>query len=243
MRVFGLIGYPLHHSFSKKYFTEKFVREGITDARFENFEIPTIDKLTEVFAVENLHGLAVTIPYKEVVLPYLDELSTEATLINACNCIQIKSGKYTGFNTDYIGFSQSFQKLLQPHHTHALVLGTGGSSKAVQYALKRLGLSYQVVSRTVSNHSITYTAIDEDLLQTYNVIINCTPLGTYPGIEEAPPLPYHLLTEKHYLYDLVYNPALTKFLRLGQLQGATVQNGHDMLLFQAEENWKLWNNG
>lgn len=241
MRLYGLIGYPLHHSFSKKYFTEKFIRENISDARFENFEIASLDLLPGIFGIENLCGLAVTIPYKEAVLPYFDELSLDAATINACNCIQFKTGKIIGFNTDYIGFAQSFQQLLQPHHTHALILGTGGSSKAVQYALQKMGIVYKTVSRKAEPNAISYNAINKSLLDRFNVIINCTPVGTFPNVDEAPFMPYHFISAKHYLYDLVYNPVFTKFLELGQKQGAAIKNGYDMLTLQAEENWKLWN--
>lgn len=241
MRVFGLIGYPLHHSFSQKYFTDKFLSEGIDDARFDNFEIASIDLLPDIFNVEDLCGLAVTIPYKEAVLPYLDELSTDVSAIQACNCIQFRNGRYIGFNTDYIGFTQSFQTLLQSHHTHAIVLGTGGASKAVQYALTKLGITYKIVSRKINGQTLTYDAIDASLLETYKVIINCTPLGTFPNDDEAPTLPYHLLNDSHYLYDLVYNPEVTRFLQLGKAQGAITKNGYDMLRLQAEENWRIWN--
>ncbi len=240
MRIYGLIGYPLSHSFSKKYFTEKFSKEGIINAQFENYEIPSISQLPEIFNIENLRGLAVTIPYKELVIPLLNDISAEVQAINACNCIAINNRNYVGFNTDYLGFKLSFQTQLKEHHTDALILGTGGSSKAVAYALKQIGINCKIVSRQSDKKYISYQDINAELLDSYHVIINCTPLGTAPNINEAPEIPYHLLSEKHYLFDLVYNPAMTKFLQLGQEQGATIKNGYDMLSIQAEENWSNW---
>lgn len=240
MRIYGLIGYPLSHSFSKKYFSEKFNREGIINTQFKNFEIPTIHQLTEIFTIENLHGLAVTIPYKELVIPFLDDISAEVKSIHACNCITIKAGKRIGFNTDYLGFKVSFEKQLLPHHTDALILGTGGASKAVAYALRQMGIHYKMVSRHADTNFISYQEINAELMDSFQVIINCTPMGTAPNINEAPDIPYHLLSEKHYLFDLIYNPTLTKFLQLGQDRGAIIKNGYDMLAIQAEENWKIW---
>jgi shikimate dehydrogenase len=242
MRRYGLIGYPLSHSFSKKYFSEKFERENITDAVFENFSIPQIEDVEKIFSTDHsLKGVAVTIPYKKAILPYLDALSDVVQQMNACNCIKIEAGKKKGFNTDVIGFEKSFIKKLQPHHQKALILGTGGASQAVGYVLKKLGIEYLLVSRKASPGAIAYAAIREETLQHYNIIINCTPLGTFPKNNEAPDLPYQYLNKSHYLFDLVYNPSLTRFLQFGQEAGATVENGYEMLVLQAEENWKIWN--
>ena len=244
MRTFGIIGYPLSHSFSQRYFTQKFEQEGIHDAEFKNYAIKDIDELENVLASETtLQGLAVTIPYKRDVLPFLNTATDAVQQTGACNCIRIKDHVLTGYNTDVLGFEASFKTHLQPHHTKALVLGTGGAAAAVEYVLRKLGIEYLLVSRRAvpEQHILDYSGLDSSVLAQYPVIINCTPLGTYPNVEEAPEIPYTLLTPKHYLYDLVYNPPLTKFLALGQAQGATIQNGYDMLILQAEENWKLWN--
>ena len=244
MRTFGIIGFPLSHSFSQRYFTQKFEQEGITDAGFNNYAIKDIDELENVLSTEpTLQGLAVTIPYKKEVLPFLNTATGDVQQMGACNCIRIKDKQLIGHNTDVIGFEESFRTHLQPQHTKALVLGTGGASAAVEYVLRKLGIEYLLVSRRAlpERNIIDYNAIDNALLQQYTIIINCTPLGTYPDVEEAPELPYQLLTPQHYLFDLVYNPPLTKFLALGQAQGATIKNGYDMLTIQAEHNWRIWN--
>lgn len=244
MRTFGIIGYPLSHSFSQKYFTEKFTEEGIDDAVFKNFSIENIEALSKILQEENtLQGLAVTIPHKKTVLPFLHRATDAVKQMGACNCIRIKDGKLYGHNTDVLGFEESFKPLLQPHHTKALILGGGGAAAAVQFVLQKLNIAYKFVSRYAQkeNGVLGYADINEDLMQQYAVIINCTPLGTYPKTDEAPNLPYQFLTPKHYLFDLVYNPPLTKFLALGQQQGATIKNGYDMLTIQAEHNWDIWN--
>jgi shikimate dehydrogenase len=244
MRTFGIIGFPLSHSFSQRYFTQKFEQEGITDAVFKNYAIKDIDELENVLASESaLHGLAVTIPYKKAVLPFLNTATEAVQQMGACNCIYIKDHRLIGYNTDVIGFEESFKTHLQPHHTKALVLGSGGAAAAVEYVLHKLNIQYILVSRRAlpEKNIIDYKAIDAALLVQYNIIINCTPLGTYPAVDDAPELPYHLLSSQHYLFDLVYNPPLTKFLALGQAQGATIKNGYDMLTIQAEHNWKIWN--
>ena len=244
MNVYGLIGYPLGHSFSKKYFTEKFERESIKDCMFEAFPIPSIDEFTALLkANPDLKGLCVTIPYKEQVLKYIDELSEEVKAIGATNSICIKDNKLTAYNTDIAGFRQSFQKLLQPHHTKALVLGTGGASKAVQYVLCQLGIEYLIVSRNVSTTAgtILYDDINEALMNENSVIINCTPVGMWPNENSCPAIPYELITSKHYLYDLVYKPDETLFMQRGKNKGAITKNGYEMLLIQAEESWRIWN--
>ncbi|MFT4153748.1 shikimate dehydrogenase family protein [Parafilimonas sp.] len=243
MRQFGLIGFPLSHSFSQKYFAEKFLKENIKDAEFLNFSIPSIADVETVFKEHTrLQGLAVTIPYKKSVIPYLDSVDDAVKEIAACNCIKISANAKTGFNTDITGFQQSFIKGLEPHHKKALVLGTGGASAAVQYVLKKLNIEYLLVSRNGSVKTITYNDISPAVFIEFKIIINCTPLGTYPDAGNAPLLPYGLLTPEHYLYDLVYNPPLTKFLQYGRDAGCTIKNGHEMLVLQAEENWKIWNN-
>jgi len=241
MRHYGLIGFPLSHSFSQKYFTEKFLRENITNADFFNFSIPQIEDIQNIFTDTKLKGLAVTIPYKKSVIQYIDETDEIVLRTAACNCIKIVAGNKKGFNTDVVGFERSFVKNLKPNHTKALVLGTGGASAAVEFVLQKLGIEYLMVSRKASEHTITYNDITADLLHTHSIIINCTPLGTYPGVTECPMLPYELLDTSFYLFDLVYNPPLTKFLQYGRDKGCTIQNGYDMLVIQAEENWKIWN--
>ena len=244
MRVYGLIGYPLGHSFSKQYFTEKFAREGLVDCLFEAFPISSIDQFKSLLVANPLlKGIAVTIPYKEQVLKFADELSDEVIAIGATNSIKVNEDKLTAYNTDIIGFEQTFTTHLQPAHTNALVLGTGGASKAVQYVLKKLGMHYKLVTRNVgtSDDLITYKDVDEHTLEKYSVIINCTPVGMFPNNDEAPELPYDAITPAHYLYDLVYKPSKTLFLQRGEAAGATIQNGYDMLLMQAEASWKIWN--
>ena len=244
MRTFGIIGLPLSHSFSQRYFTHKFEQENIADAVFKNYAIESIDALENILKAEpTLQGLAVTIPYKKAVLPFLNNATDAVVQMGACNCIRIKEDQLFGHNTDVLGFEESFKKHLQPHHTKALILGSGGAAAAVEYVLQKLHIEYMVVSRRAlpQKSFIDYKVIDENLLQQYAIIINCTPLGTYPNVEEAPGIPYHLLSSQHYLFDLVYNPPLTKFLKLGQAQGAAIQNGYDMLTIQAEYNWKIWN--
>lgn len=242
MKLYGLIGQPLTHSFSKTYFTEKFLTEDITNCRYENFELQTIEELPTILKRHtDLRGLNVTIPYKRDVLPYLHFKNEIVDAINACNCITIEDGKLYGYNTDVIGFKQSLQTYLKPHHTKALVLGTGGSSGAVQYALQVLGIAHKIVSRQKSAHTITYSELDETFLKAHTLIINTTPLGMFPNVTAAPELPYQFLTENHLLFDLIYNPEKTLFLKKGEAQGATISNGHAMLLLQAEESWKIWN--
>jgi shikimate dehydrogenase len=242
MRLFGLIGYPLGHSFSKKYFEEKFVREGITDVAFENFSIPTIDQFPGLWKqYPQLAGVAVTIPYKQQVLTYLDELSPEVTAMQACNCIRLRSGKLIGYNTDIIGFEQSLLPYLKPEHTQALILGSGGAAAGVAFVLSRLGIRYQFVSRNPDVRGLTYASLDAVQMDMHRLIINTTPLGTYPEVDTCAPIPYHYLTDHHHCFDLVYNPAETLFMQKAKAQGASVQNGYQMLTIQAEANWRIWN--
>lgn len=244
MKTYGTIGYPLTHSFSRQYFTEKIEKEGITDSVYYSFPLKTIDEFPE-FLKNNpsLKGLAVTIPYKEKVLQYVTHLSEEVKQIGAANCIKVRGDKLTAYNTDIIGFEKSFIKNLKPVHKKALVLGSGGASKAVQHVLKKLGISFFVVSRKepeVENF-IQYSLVTANIIREHNIIINTTPLGMSPAEDICPDLPYNLLTADHYLFDLVYKPAKTLFLQKGQQQGAIVVNGFEMLILQAEENWIRWN--
>ncbi len=241
-KLYGLIGYPLGHSFSKKYFTEKFKREGIRACRFETFPIPVIDDFPALLAAHpDLCGLSVTIPYKGQVLAYVQEQSDEVLATGATNSLRIRNGRIKAFNTDITGFRISFTALLQPRHTRALVLGTGGASKAVQYVLRELGIGYTLVSRHAAAGQLTYSSLTEQILQDYPVIINCSPVGMYPNDQQAPEIPYAGITADHYLYDLVYRPDPTRFLQYGKERGAIVKSGLDMLELQAEASWRIWN--
>lgn len=239
MKHFGLIGRTLGHSFSQRYFTEKFRQEGI-DAEYRNYEMPDASGVSPLIeSVPNLVGLNVTIPYKRDVIPLLSSLSDEARAIGAVNVIRIRDMR--GFNTDVVGFRESLRPLLQPHHTRALVLGTGGASLAVKHGLHQLGIETQSVSRTRTRDTITYSDLDAEVMKSHTIIVNCTPLGTFPNVDECPDIPYHMLTFRHLLFDLVYNPAETLFLRRGRELGATVKNGYEMLVLQAEAAWRIWN--
>jgi shikimate dehydrogenase len=239
MRVFGIIGKPLAQSFSKKYFTAKFEREGIADCRYELFPLDSIEELPKLLKKQTaLNGFNITIPYKQQVLSYLDDRSHLP--LDACNCVRIINGKLIGFNTDVLGFEESFLQLKQPHHNRALVLGTGGASVAVQYVLRKLHIPYAIVSRQ-PGYDFPYAEVNSEILNSHPVIINTTPLGTFPDVDGCPELPYGYITPKHYCYDLVYNPAKTLFLQKAEAQGATIKNGQDMLEIQAEANWKIWN--
>lgn len=242
MRQFGLIGLPLTHSFSKKYFTEKFRREARTDCTYDLYPLPAIDEFPRLLAEHpSLEGLNVTIPYKKQVLSFLDQLELPRGL-HACNCIRIRNGKKTGFNTDVTGFEKSLKPLLKSRHTQALVLGTGGAAESVLHVLSRLGITYLQVSRSKQHPGIiSYDELSAELVAGHPLLINTTPLGTYPDTAVCPPLPYEGISEGHLLYDLVYNPPLTLFLQKGKERGATVKNGEEMLVIQAEESWRIWN--
>ena len=243
--LYGLIGYPLEHSFSKRYFTEKFAREGIAGHAYELFPIPDIGDLPRlVTAHPNLRGLNVTIPYKEAVLSFLDELDSGARAVGAVNTIRIREGRLQGFNTDVYGFEVSLRRFLAAAAAppgSALVLGTGGASKAVRFVLDRLSIPYLVVSRDRRRADLDYAALDKTTLVAHPLIINTTPLGMAPHADTCPDLPYGALTEKHLLYDLVYNPEKTLFLAAGEKRGAATKNGLEMLFLQAEQAWALWN--
>ena len=247
MDKYGLIGYPLEHSFSRNYFNEKFRNERI-DAEYDNFEIPSIENFKEVLeTTPNLRGLNVTIPYKEEVIRYLDELSAEARAIGAVNVIRVthKGSKTVlkGFNSDVIGFTRSIESMLEPLHRKALILGTGGAAKAVDYGLKSLGLGTLFVSRTARPGVITYNDVTPDLIRSHKVIVNCTPLGMYPHVDSCPPLPYEAMDSHTLLYDLLYNPDETLFMQKGRQQGAIIKNGLEMLLLQAFASWEMWQEG
>jgi shikimate dehydrogenase len=241
MRLFGLIGYPLSHSFSKKYFTEKFEKQKLVDCRYENFSIASIENLPEVLKQNpELMGLNVTIPYKEQVIPYLYEASDAVKKIGACNCIKIQEGKLYGFNTDVIGVEKSIISSTKPEGKQALILGTGGAAKAVAFVLEKLGITYRFVSRKASENVYGYKDLTDSIIASNFVIINTTPLGMYPAVNEAPPINYNAVTNNHFLFDLIYNPEKTMFLEQGEKRGAAIKNGYEMLLLQAEESWKIW---
>lgn len=244
MRFFGLIGYPLGHSFSKKYFTEKFDKEGI-NGRYDLYELREIDEFAGLKNMTDLCGLNVTIPYKQQIIPFLDELDPVATEIGAVNVIkfirQNNELKLKGFNSDAVGFMQSIQPYLRPHHRKALILGTGGASKAIDYSLRMMGVETKFVSRSPVNGQFSYHDLNEDILTEYHVIINASPVGTFPHVDSCPDIPYRFLTSGHLLFDSVYNPAETLFLQKGKAQGTSVLNGEGMLTGQAEAAWKIWN--
>jgi len=247
MRKFGLIGYPLSHSFSKKFFTEKFRAEQISNCEYELYPIADIDLFSKLISEEpDLRGINVTIPYKLQVMSFLDEMDEASTEIGAVNCIAVErknEGQWLkGYNTDAYGFEESLKPLLKSHHHKALVFGDGGAAKAVKYVLKKLGIPFLVVSRKHGQDGIGYEQVTPELLQEYTILINTTPLGMSPDTTSCPDIPYSALTDKHLAYDLVYNPAETTFLQKAQARGASVKNGMEMLYLQAERSWFIWNN-
>lgn len=241
-RIYGLIGKNIDYSFSVKYFSEKFVNQSINNAVYRNFDLQDITEVKAVFA-QNHHGYNVTIPYKKQIIPYLHQLSPEAAQIGAVNVIQkLANGQLIGHNTDWLGFYHSLQPLLQKHHQKALVLGTGGASDAVCFALKKLNIDYKKVSRKVENDFFVYNDLNANVLDEYKILVNCTPLGTYPKVDVKPILPYDTVSAQHLLYDLIYNPAETQFLLEGKNRGANIKNGYEMLVRQAEASWDIWQN-
>ena len=245
MRQFGLIGFPLGHSFSKKYFSEKFKNENI-DARYDLYELSNISEFPNLRNSIKLSGLNVTIPYKEQIIPLLDKLDDTATSIGAVNVIRFdydNNGKatLTGFNTDAIGFENSLKPFLKPHHKKALILCTGGASKAILYTLQQLGIECSYVSRSTREGQLTYSDLNEEILNDNLLIVNATPLGTFPKTDACPDIPYQFLTDKHLLFDVVYNPAETLFIKKGRDAGATALNGEEMLIGQAIAAWEIWN--
>ena len=240
---FGLLGRNINYSFSKGYFTDKFNNENFEGCTYENFDIQEIDAFIEIIKnTPDLKGLNVTIPYKEAIIPFLDKLSKKAALIGAVNTIKItKKGKLKGYNTDYYGFKKSLEPLLKSHHKKALILGTGGASKGVAFALDELNIPYTFVSREATENAIDYNRINATTFDNYQIIINSTPVGTSPNTEAFPLIPYEYFTKNHIAFDLIYNPAETQFLKKAKEQGAQIKNGLDMLIFQAEKAWDIWN--
>jgi shikimate dehydrogenase len=239
----GLVGKNIDYSFSKAYFTTKFKEPKLARFTYSNFDLATISEFPKIVKENpNLKGLNVTIPYKEAVIPYLNQLSKKAAKIGAVNTIKFtKKGTLKGYNTDCYGFKKALKKVLQPHHKRALILGTGGASKAVAFALNELAIGFTFVSREAVPPALSYAQLDATVFENYPIIINCTPLGTFPNVSECPPLPYATLTANHLVFDLIYNPEETLFLKKAKAQGATTKNGWDMLIYQAEKAWEIWN--
>jgi shikimate dehydrogenase len=244
MNKLGLLGKDISYSFSRTYFKKKFENENIKNTSYENFDIDNIDLFPSIIKnTKDLKGLNVTIPYKEQVIPFLDKVNKKAKAIGAVNTIRItKTGKLVGYNTDCYGFKKTLKPFIKSHHKKALILGTGGASKAIAYTLDEMGITYQYVSRKLSDGvGFSYETLTEDDISDNQIIINATPLGTFPNIEDCPNIPYHAINEKHILFDLIYNPEETKFLKLGNKNRATTINGFLMLEFQAEKAWSIWN--
>lgn len=248
MRLFGLIGYPLGHSFSETYFRDKFRKENINDCEYRNFPIRSVKEILDILE-ENpwLEGLNVTIPYKKQIIPFIDDLYSPAKEIGAVNTIKIESTPGSpvqvlkGYNTDIHGFITSLQEVLHDDVDKALILGSGGAAAAVNYALTDMGISSQIVSRKFSGNNLSYEDLDEKIMKEHLLLVNTTPLGTYPEINEAPDIPYNHIGSSHILFDLVYNPSETLFMKRGKERGASVKNGYDMLVGQAEKSWDIWN--
>ena len=239
---FGLVGRNISYSFSRGYFKKKFNDLGLTHHSYENFDLQEITEFPFIFKSDtNIKGLNVTIPYKEEVIPYLDRLEASAEKIGAVNTIKVDANGLTGYNTDAVGFQKSLEPLLQKHHQKALILGTGGASKAIAFVLEKLDIDFSFVSRSGKNKGFTYEQLDENIIREHSLIINCSPVGTFPNIEEKPDLPYQGISDSHILYDLIYNPEETAFLKEGKKRGAMVSNGLRMLELQAEKAWEIWN--
>lgn len=240
---FGLVGKNISYSFSRKYFATKFESQVFDDYSYENFDLNFISDFPEILKNNpNIKGLNVTIPYKETIIPYLDKLSKKATIIGAVNTIKFtKSGKLKGYNSDWYGFKKAIAPFLKNHHKKALILGTGGASKAIAYALDQMNITYSFVSRIANTNTISYELLNETTFENHQIIINTTPLGTFPNTNEFPMLPYSFFTSNHIAFDLIYNPEKTKFLERAEKNGATIVNGHSMLVHQAEKSWEIWN--
>ncbi len=242
MRIYGLLGYPLSHSFSPSYFKAKFEQEGITDCVYNSYEETDIEAFVNQVRKQNdFIGFNITIPYKEQIIPHLDSLSDEAQQIGAVNTVKKVNGELVGYNTDVFGFKKSLQSLLTKNQDHALILGTGGASKAIGYALSELNIIYQKVSRLPKPNAITYSDLNQSILEINQILINTTPLGTYPNVDSKPDIPYSYITNQHLCYDLVYNPAKTAFLSNCEQHGARIKNGEEMLHLQANKSWNIWN--
>lgn len=243
--LFGLLGKNISYSFSTNYFTKKFDKENIKNTKYVNFDIQSIEEFKSLVSErKNIKGMNVTIPYKQEVIPFLNILDKTAEKIGAVNTIKFtKRGNLKGYNTDVIGFEESIKPLLQNHHKKALILGTGGASKAVAYVFKKNDIKFKYVSRNPQGKKqISYKSLNEEMMKDYSILVNCTPLGTFPNVEAFPNIPYQFITEKHLLFDLIYNPEVTQFLAKGKEKGAVIKNGYDMLVLQAEASWNIWNN-
>lgn len=238
MKLVGLIGRNISYSFSENYFAEKFQQENIPNVHYKTFDLKEIDKVNELFLNPDLKGFNVTIPYKEAILPFLDEMDPVAQEIGAVNCVKIENGRKIGFNTDAFGFENSLMPLLKFHHQNALILGDGGAAKAIKYCLSKHLIDFKTVTR---NGDFRFSDLTDDHISTHSIIINCTPVGTFPDVEACPELPYESLNSQHLLYDLIYNPAKTEFLKRGEAKGAIIKNGLEMLVLQAEKSWEIWN--
>lgn len=237
MGQFGLIGRNISHSFSEKYFSEKFQAERIANTTYKTFDLVDISELPHLLQKENLDGFNVTIPYKESILSYLDEIDPTAETIGAVNCVKIWKDKKIGYNTDAFGFETSLKPLLENYHKQALILGNGGAAKAVKFVLKKMDIPYQTVSR---KGNFTYSNLNKEHLECFQIIINTTPLGTFPDVDSSPEIPYEFLTSRHLVYDLVYNPKKTKFLKFAEARSAKIKNGYEMLVLQADKSWEIW---
>ncbi|MDX1544439.1 MAG: shikimate dehydrogenase [Christiangramia sp.] len=241
MRTFGLLGRNIDYSFSRKYFSEKFKKENI-DAKYKNFDLQSIEELPKVLEENIISGLNVTIPYKEEIIPFLDHLDPHSNKIQAVNTVKFeKDGSLCGYNTDYWGFLESLKPFLRPHHKKALILGTGGASKAIAYALELLEIDYKFVSRKKADNIFSYDELDREIIDSYTLLINCTPLGTFPNVDQYPNVPVEYFSKDHLVFDLVYNPSETKLMQLAQKKGAKCLNGLRMLELQAEKAWEIWN--
>lgn len=246
MKKLGLIGYPLGHSFSKKYYLSKFEQESITNINYDLYPITSIEKFPALYEADShFYGFNVTIPYKQDIIKYLDELSEEAKEIGAVNCIRIirkdDNVHLKGYNTDSYGFEESLKPLLNSQYKKALVFGNGGAAKAVLYTLKKLGIVFKTVSRNKQNGDYIYSELTQEQIAEHQILINCSPVGTFPNIDEAPSIPYDGVSKDHLLYDLIYNPEETMFLKEGKKRGARIKNGYEMLIKQADKNWDIWN--
>lgn len=240
-RLFALVGKNISYSFSRAYFSQKFEKEHIHDAEYVNFDVNSIEELPQKFQeYPSIKGMNVTIPYKKEIIPLLTKLDPIAAKIGAVNTIKVTSEGLVGYNTDHFGFGESLKPLLKEHHTKALILGTGGASNAVAYALNVLEIPFRFVSRSPKMGQFSYTDLSQQIMSKYKIIINCTPLGTFPNVKDSPPIPYQFLTSEHLLYDLIYNPEKTVFLQKGEKKNATIINGQKMLELQAEKSWQIW---
>ena len=243
IKNFGLIGKNINYSFSKDYFNKKFKKENIINSNYQNFDLNKIDDFKDLIKKNNLFGLNVTIPYKRSIIKFLDEIDETAKKINAVNTLIFDKKKgIVGYNTDYYGFKKSLTETFKKIPENAFILGTGGASSAVEYVLNKINIPYKIVSRNPVSNQIHYKDLNKKILINYSLIVNTTPLGTYPNINKCPDIPYKLLNKTHYLFDLIYNPSTTKFLKLGLKNGTKIQNGYKMLIYQAEKSWELWNN-